>query len=33
MNRRIQELILKINCFKDKEPLEQLTVEYLFYGD
>lgn len=32
MNRRIQELILKINCFKDKEPLEQLTVEYLFYG-
>jgi hypothetical protein len=30
---RIQELITKINLYKDQEPLEQLTVEYMFYGD
>jgi len=33
MHRRIQELIIEINSFKDTEPLEQLTVEYMFYGD
>jgi len=33
MDRRIEELIIKINCYKDSEPLEQLTVERLFYGD
>ena len=31
-NRRIVQLIEKINHHKD-EPIEQLTVEYLFYGD
>jgi hypothetical protein len=33
MDRRIAELIVNINRFTESEPLEQLTVEHLFYGD
>ena len=32
-NRRIQKLIERINIHRITEPLEQITVEYLFYGD
>ena len=33
MKRRIDELIQRIDHFKMNEPIEQLTIEYLFYGD
>lgn len=33
MTRRIQELLTKINEFRNTEPTEELTVEYMFYGD
>lgn len=33
MTRRIQELLTKINEFRNIEPTEELTVEYMFYGD
>lgn len=33
MNRRMQELIKEIEIHKVNEPAEQLTVNYLFYGD
>lgn len=32
-NRRIEQLLLRINIHRITEPLEQITVEYLFYGD
>jgi hypothetical protein len=32
MTRRMAELILKINELKDKEPHEEMRVEYLFYS-
>ena len=32
-NRRIQQLLLLINIHRITEPLEQITIEYLFYGD
>jgi hypothetical protein len=32
-NRRIQKLIERIHIHRITEPLEQITVEYLFYGD
>ena len=33
LNRRVAKLIDCINLHKDAEPAEQLTVEYLFYGN
>ena len=33
MKRRMDELIQRIHYFKAHEPDEQLTIEYLFYGD
>ena len=32
-NRRIEQLLLRINIHRITEPLEQITIEYLFYGD
>jgi hypothetical protein len=32
MGRRMAELIVVINRFKANEPIEQITVEYLFYS-
>ena len=33
LNSRVAKLIDCINLHKDAEPAEQLTVEYLFYGN
>ena len=33
MKRRMKELLQRIHYFKSSEPNEQLTIEYLFYGD
>lgn len=33
MKRRMDELIQRVHHFKAHEPAEQLTIEYLFYGD
>ena len=32
-NRRIEQLLLRINIHRLSEPPKQITVEYLFYGD
>jgi hypothetical protein len=32
MKRRINQLVERITYFKNNEPIEQLTIEYLFYG-
>lgn len=32
-NRRIEQLLLRINIHRLSEPPEQITIEYLFYGD
>ena len=33
MDRRMNQLIERIEYFKSNEPTEQLTIEYVFYGD
>ena len=32
-NRRMEQLLLRVNIHRITEPLEQITIEYLFYGD
>lgn len=32
-NRRMEQLVLRINIHRLSEPPEQITIEYLFYGD
>lgn len=32
-NRRMEQLLLRVNIYRIIEPLEQITIEYLFYGD
>jgi hypothetical protein len=33
MKRRMEQLIERVKYRKNNEPIEELTIEYLFYGD